>query len=101
VTAATSQQARLAPVRVWSTPFAFAAVFAGLLCGKRKTKQQMVLAVLAVFLIFGIIACGGNGIISPTSQPSQPGSPTSATLTVMGTSGGQSATATLTLNITH
>jgi len=85
---------------MWTLPFTFAAVFAGLFCGTKKRLRRMVLSGLAVFLVSGMIACGGGGSTA-NSQQSTPRSPTTATLTVTGTAGGQSATTSLTLTITH
>jgi PKD repeat protein len=100
VTAATTSQARLAPMPRWNMPLTFAALFAGLLCSTRTRKRRTVLAALAlaVLLVFGVVGCGGAG---SSFNSSAPHSPTSATLTVTGTSGTQSTTATLTLIITH
>jgi hypothetical protein len=101
ITVATTQQARLAPVLLKGLPFTFAAVFAGLLGGVKKRARQVVLGALAVFLICGVIGCAGGASSRTASQSAVPRSPTNATLTVTGTSGGQSASATLSLIITH
>ncbi|HLJ28511.1 MAG TPA: PKD domain-containing protein [Candidatus Angelobacter sp.] len=100
VTVATTTQARLAPILLLKgLPFTFAAVFAGILGGVKKKAKRAMFAVLAAFLICGVIGCAGGA--SSTTQAPAPLSPTSATLTVTGTSGGQSATTTLILTITH
>lgn len=102
ITVTTTQQARLmpAPVLLKGLPFAFAAVFAGLLGGVKKRVRQAVLTTLALFLICVVIGCGG-GASSTTSPPPSSPAPTKATLTVSGTSGVQSVTTTLSLTITH
>lgn len=97
---ATTTQANLNPVPVKGFPILFASVFAGLFCGASKRARRMLLASCAGLLLISMISCGG-GASSTTSQPVAPRTPTTATLTVAGTSGSQSATASLSLTITH
>ncbi|HEY6351188.1 MAG TPA: PKD domain-containing protein, partial [Candidatus Angelobacter sp.] len=100
ITVATTTQARFNPVPREGLPFFFATVLAGLFCGATKRARQMLLAMLAILLLLSMISCGG-GASTSTTPAAAPRSPTNATLTVMGASGNQTATATLSLTITH
>lgn len=103
ITVATTQQARLAPALFKSLPFAFAAVFAGLLGTVRKRSKQVVFAGMAILLLSGVIGCGGGASSGNMIQAQSPSSPsaTNATLTITGASGSQTTSTTLSLTITH
>jgi hypothetical protein len=103
VTISNTQNARLKPLG--SKPFGskmpmfvFAGVLVGLFSGMSKKRRKLVLVFMAAFMIAGMVACGGGSL--NVSNGGGRG-PTNATVSVVGTSGTQTATINLSLTITH
>ncbi|MFI5103485.1 MAG: MBG domain-containing protein, partial [Terriglobales bacterium] len=101
VTVSGTQNARMKPVG-FKVPFlVFAGVLAGLASGFSKKRRKLVLVAMAAFMISGLAACGGGTLQVSNGGGGGGGGSTSSTLTVVGTSGTQSASIKLTLTITH
>jgi hypothetical protein len=96
---ASSMPAQRAPFK--TTLFVFAGVFIGLASRARKQRKHLVLALLAFSTLGGLTACGGRGgNLNSSLGPATPAA-TNATLTLVGTSGAQTASINLKLTITH